>query len=204
METAIALFLAALALLLFLATLLELFSVQKRRKEALYLVSRVGDKHGYAWRESPLSLVVPQQGADAVVHYHLLSPGEERDSITLKDEHRGETRLGSVLIDNQPSRLFVPGMKRVVLGRPELDRYFRIFARPENLERVRSRVARDPELCGLLKALSSRTAGGHFELDDFAGMLKIQFDDLTLRFPSDVEEITLDLIRFHRLYRALT
>lgn len=190
--------------LLFAATLTELRGGKKRATEALYLVSRVGSKHGFEVREKPLSLLLPQGGEPAVVHYHLLAPGEERDSITLKGTRPATSRLGNLIIDNDPSRVFAAGLKRLVLQAPQFDRAFRIFTEADHQVVVRNLLEETGgELLFLVRDLACRTRGGHFELADLAGRVKIQFDDRGIRFPSDVERLTLDLVRLFRLYRAL-
>lgn len=194
---------ATLIGLLFLMSVMELLAAKKRSTEALYLVSRVGTKHGYPVREKPLSLIIPEGEGDAVLHYYLLAGGEGRDAIALKAERPATSRLGNIVIDNDPSRVFAAGMRRLVLAAPQFDPYFRIFTEVDRRDFVRTLLGGSGEFLFLVKDLACRSRAGHFELVDLSGKVKIQFDDHGLRFPSDVERITLDIVRLHRLYRAL-
>lgn len=168
--------------------------------EALYLVSRVATRHGFQMREKPLSLIVPR--GSATLHYHLLGSSRERDSIILKAVHSGPSRLGHVVVDNDPARMVAAGLKRLPLGVPALDRRFRLFAAPEQHVVIDNLVSLNGELARLLHDLSCRSRRGHFELVDLGGVVKIRYQD-RIRFPSDVEKITLDLVRLHELYEEM-
>jgi len=201
--TVVAITLATLVGFLVMASVMELLAAKRRNTEALYLVTRVGARHGYPLQEKPLSLIIPEGKGSAVMHYYLLAPGEERDSIALKAERPATSRLGNLVIDNDPSRVFTAGLKRLVLATPQFDPYFRIFTEAERSEFVRTLLASSAEFLFLVKDLACRSRTGHFEMVDLSGKVKIQFDDRGIRFPSDVERITLDVVRLYRLYRLL-
>lgn len=203
METAIGVLFGAILVLLLAATAAEVLTAQRRRREALYLVTSVGTKLGLAVREKPLSLRLPDTGEAPTLHYHLLAPGDERDSITLKASRDGPTRLGNVLIDNDPARIFAPGMKRLILGSSRFDRCFRVFTQDERSGIVANLLAGEEDLLLQLEALARHTRTAHLQLDDLSGHLKIQVDDESLRFPSDVEEVTRGLVTVYRRYRRL-
>ncbi len=196
-------FSAAAAVVMAIFFLVELRTGQNRHAESLYLVSRVARRHGFDLLERPLSLAIPWSRDSAVVHYHLLRPGGERDSITLTADFGEKSRLGSLVIDNSPSRMLAAGLDRLALGVPQLDRYFRIFTEPERQVLLINLLEQSGDLLRLVQDLSCRSQKGRFELVDFGGKVKIQFADRSLRFPSDVEEVTLGLVRLYQLYLVL-
>lgn len=180
----------------------ELRSRPGRQAEALYLVSRAAARHGLELNEKPLSLVVPWSHEEAVVHYHLLRTGGERDSITLTARRGAKSRLGNLVIVSE-ARLFTAGLQYLALGDAQLDRSFRIFAETDRRVMLMNLLEDSGELLKLFQDLACRTPAGRFELMDLDGRLKIQVDDKSLRFPSDVESITLDLVRVYQLYSVL-
>lgn len=200
---------AAVALVMTIFFLVELRTGQSRHAEALYLVSRVAERHGLqasgadGGRERPLALAVPWSRDGAVVHYHLLRPGGERDSIALTANRGAKSRLGNLVIDTHPGHFWCAGLERLVFGEPEIDPYFRIFTEPDRQVMVMNLLEQSGEVLRLLKDVACRTRRGRFQLVDLHGRLKIQFDDRSLRFPSDVERASLDLLRFYQLYLVL-
>jgi len=211
---------AAVALVMAIFFLVELRTGQSRHAEALYLVQRVAERHGLQispldpprgtlqacgleGRERPLALAVPWSRDGAVVHYHLLRPGGERDSIALTAKRGARSRLGNLVIDTHPGHLWCAGLERLWLGEPELDPYVRIFTEPDRQVMVMNLLEQSGELLRLLKDVACRTPRGRFQLVDLGGRLKIQFDDRSLRFPSDVELASLDLLRCYQLYLVL-
>lgn len=175
----------------------------KRRAEAIYLVSRMAVRHGFEIQERPLLVHVPRGEGSAVVHYHLLGSGPDRDSITLRARHPTKSRLGNLVIDNDPARMVAAGLRRLPLDVPRLDRAFRVFTEEDRRVLVENLLCLNGEIVGLVRDLACRTRRGHFELVDLGGEVKIQFDDRRISFPSDVERITLDLVRLFELYQDL-
>ncbi len=203
METAIGVLLGAIVVLLLAATGAEVLTAKRRRREAFYLVSGVGGRLGLEVREEPLSLVLPDDDSGATVHYHLLAPGDERDSITLKASRDSPTRLGNLMVDDDPVRVYAAGMKRLALGSPRFDGCFRVFTQEERTDLVANLLAGEEELLRGLEALARHTRTAHLELQDLSGTLKIQVDDDSLRFPSDVEAVTRGIVAVYRRYRRL-
>ncbi len=196
-------FSAAAALVMAIFFVVELRTGHRRHGESLYLVSRVARRHGLELREKPLSLAIPWSRDSGVVHFHLLRPGGERDSITLIADFGGRSRLGNLVIDNTPSRMLAAGLDRLALGVPQLDSYFRIFSEPDRQVLLVNLLGESGDLLRLVKDLSCRSRQGRLELVDLGGKVKIQFTDRSLRFPSDVEEVTLGLLRLYQLYLVL-
>lgn len=197
------LFAAAVALLMATFFLAELRTSRERQAQAQYLVSRVGARYGFEVKSSPLSLVIPWSREGAVIHYHLLRTGGERDSITLTARRGAKSRLGNLTIASDPARFCASGLERLALGAPRLDRNFRIFCEPDRRALLLNLLEDSGELLRIFEALACRTRSGRFELVDLGGRVKIQFHDKSLRFPSDVEKVTLDLVRIHQLYLVL-
>jgi hypothetical protein len=193
---------AAVAVLTAFFFVAELRARPKRQGEALYLVSRAGARLGLELREKPLSLVVPWSRDEAVIHYHLLRTGGEKDSITLTARRGEKSRLGNLVVASE-ARLFTAGLDYLALGVAQLDRSFRIFAEADRRVLLTNLLEDSGELLALLQDLACRTPSGRFELMDIGGRLKIQVDDKSLRFPTDVERITLDLVRVYQLYSVL-
>ena len=196
-------FSAAAALLMAIFFLVELRTGKRRHGESLYLVSRVARRHGLELREKPLSLAIPWSRDSAVLHYHLLRPGGERDTITLTADFGGKSRLGNLVIDNSPSRMSAAGLDHLALGVPQLDRSFRIFTEPDRQVLLVNLLGESGDLLRLVTDLSCHSRQGRLELVDLGGKVKIQFADRSLRFPSDVEEISLGLVRLYQLYLVL-
>lgn len=195
-------FATALAVLMASFYVAELRARPRRQAEALYLVSRAGARLGLELRERPLSLVVPWSREEAEIHYHLLRTGGERDSITLTARRGEKSRLGNLVVVSE-ARLFTAGLEYLALGVAQLDRSFRIFAEAKRRVLLTNLLEDSGELLALLQDLACRTRSLRFELMDLDGRLKIQIDDKSLRFPSDVEKITLDLVRVYQLYSVL-
>lgn len=193
---------AAVAVLTASFFVAEVRASPRRQAEALYLVARAGARHGLELREKPLSLVVPWSRDEAVIHYHLLRTGGERDSITLTAQRGEKSRLGNLVVVSE-ARLFTAGLDYLALGVTQLDRAFRIFAEADRRVVLTNLLEDSGELLARFHDLACRTPNGRFELMDLDGRLKIQVDDKSLRFPSDVERITLDLVRVYQLYSVL-
>lgn len=181
----------------------DLRTSPKRQAEALYLVERVGSRYGLELTKRPLALEIPWSHEGAVVHYHLLRTGGERDSITLVARRGGKSRLGNLAISNDPARLFSAGLTYLFLGAPPLDRSFRIFTEPDRRVLLLNLLEDSGDLLRVLQDLACRTRSGRFELIDLDGHVKMQVHDKSLRFPSDVEKVTLDLVRLYQLYLVL-
>lgn len=196
-------FAALVALLVAFFFVAELRTRPQRQADALYLVSRVGSRYGLELREKPLALEVPWSRGEAAVHYHLLRTGGERDSITLTARRGEKSRLGNLVIASDPACFFSAGLERLALGAPQLDRCFRIFTEPDRQVLLLNLLEDSGELLRVLQNLTCRTRSGRFELVDLDGHVKIQVNDKSLRFPSDVEKVTLDLVRFYQLYLVL-
>lgn len=199
---------AAVAVVMAIFFLVELRTGQSRHAESLYLVSRVAERHGLevcgvGVRQRSLALAVPWSRDGAQVHYHLLRPGGERDSIALTANRGAKSRLGNLVIDTHPVHFWCAGLERLELGDAELDPYFRIFTEPDRKVMVYNLLEHSGELLRLLKDVACRTRRGRFQLVDLHGRLKVQFDDRSLRFPSDVERASLDLLRCYQLYLVL-
>ena len=191
----------AVILLMTIFFVAELRARPGRQAEARYLVARAGERHGLELCERPLSLVVPWSHDEATLHYHLLRGGE-RDSITLTARRAEKSRLGNLVVVSEP-RFFTAGLEYLALGVPRLDRSFRIFTEAERRAVVINLLEDSGELVSILEDLSCRSRSGRFEIMDLDGHLKVQFNDRSLRFPSDVEKLTHDLVRFYQLYLVL-
>lgn len=202
-----------LAFAILVAVLMAFFFVAElrarpgRHTEALYLVSRVASRHRLHLQKKSLhrgilSVEIPWSHDQATLHYHLLRPGGERDSITLTARF-GKNRLGHLVISSDPARIFCAGLRYLDLNTPQLDHCFRIFTQIDRQAVMLNLLESSSDLLRTLQDLACRTPTGRFELVDLGGHLKIQVNDKSLRFPSDVEKATLDLVRLYQLYLVL-
>ena len=179
----------------------ELRRAPARSAEALYLVHRVGSRNGFEVCEKPLSLRLPWGTGRAELHYHLLT-SDRHDSITLTDERGAPSRLGNLVITNAPARSFST-LRRLGFETSQFDRHFQVLADPDRHAGVVNLLEANAEILFLLKDLASRSRHCRFELLDLEGRIKIQLTDRRLRFPSEVESITLDLVRLLKLYQIV-
>lgn len=183
------------------AASLDLRAGRERRREALYLVGRVAQRHRLTLAREPLAVEVPGEGGDALIHFYLHAPREADDSIVLKASRPPGSRIGNLVADSDGARI-VPGMERLALG-PAFDPYFRVYCEPERADLVAARLAGYPDFADRLRALASRTDSCRIEVADLDGSLKAGFLDRGIRFPSLVEDVTLDLVRLFAAYRRL-
>lgn len=183
------------------ASAVDLRARRDRRREALYLVGRVADRHGLRLQPDPIAIEIPGETTGTVIHFYLHGASETDDSIVLQTPRPDGSRLGNLVVDSDGARI-VPGMTRLELG-PAFDPYFRVYCQPERADVVTARLAGYPAFADGLRALASRTRSCRVELADLDGRFKVQFLDPRIRFPSVVEGVTLDLLRLLPAYRRL-
>jgi len=191
-------------LLLVLAGLTTVANVRargERRREALYLVGRVAGRHHLALCAEPLSIELDWDDRPVTIHYYLHGAHEGDDSIVLRSRRPSGSRLGNLVAHSDVTRI-IPGMTRIVLG-PDFDPYFRISCAPERADLVAARLLGHPAFAAALRSLTSRTRSCRVELADLDDHFQISYLDRRIRFPSLVEDVTLDFLRLLPTYRQL-
>lgn len=209
-ELALTLLVAPLAAFTVAAALLEAAAADHRHARARELAGRAAGRLGLtvppADLRVPLAVEVPGVAGRpaASLRYHLATPQEEDARITLVAIGPPRpARLGHLWVDSHPSRLLVPGLAPLSLG-AAFDRHFRVYAEADRRPAVLSLLSQHPDVPALLRRLATRTRTCRLELIDQAGALKIDYRDRRLRFPSDVEAVSLDLVALYAHWAALS